>query len=168
MSHPIVLALFPSPSAAAAAARALHFAGIGREHISLVARSHQEEGELARALDATPGVDLEDSRPAAVLGELSGQVLAAIAMVLPGIGPIVSAGPLAAELGEVAGHAAGSLSSVLTAAGVPSTRAEAIEREVEAGSILIAVHVASDGVAPVREILVAGDPTDVTVANWEP
>jgi len=166
--HPIILALFPSPSAAAAAARALHFAGIGREHISVVARSHQEEGELAREMDATPGVDLEDSRGAAVLGELSGQVLAAIAMVLPGIGPIVSAGPLAAELGEAAGHAAGSLSTVLTSAGVPSTHAEAIEREVQAGSILIAVHVTGNEAAAVREILVATNPTDVMVANWEP
>jgi hypothetical protein len=162
-----VLALFPSPSTAAIAARAVHEAGVGREAISVVARSHEEEGELARQMDATPGVDLEDSRSAAVLGELSGQVLAAIAMVLPGIGPIVTAGPLSAELGEVAGHVAGSLESVLTDAGVPRERAEALEREVESGAILLAVHVSSGDVAAVHAALVSSDALDVMVANWE-
>ena len=166
MPHPLVLALFTSPNAAVAAARALHAAGVGRDQLSVVARNHREEGELARQLDATPGADLEDSRPAAVLGELSGHVLAAIAMVLPGVGPIVTAGPLSAELGEAAGHAAGDLSSVLTSAGVPSVRAEALEREVEAGSILIAIHVTGDDVARVRETLEANAASETLVANW--
>ena len=168
MPHPLVLALFPSPAVAAEAARALHAAGVEREQISVVARSHDEEGQLALQMDATPGVDLEDSRTAAVLGELSGQVLAAIAMVLPGMGPIVAAGPLSAELGEAVGHAAGSLSSVLTSAGVRPDLAETIEREIEAGSILIAVHVTDGDVAHVNRALEASDPIQTLVANWEP
>jgi hypothetical protein len=118
MAHPLVVALYPSASAAAAAARALHAAGITRDAISVVARTHDEEGALAEQMDATPGADIEDSRPAARLGELGGQVLAAIALVLPGIGPIVTAGPLSAGLGEAAGHVAGSMASVLAGAGV--------------------------------------------------
>src|SRR5918999_4570807 len=126
MRHPLVLALFSSPAAAAAAARALHAAGVTRDQISVVARSHDEEGALADQMDATPGADIEDSRPAAMLGELGGQVLAAIAMVMPGIGPIVTAGPLAAGLGEAAGHVAGSMASVLSGAGLPHDRAAAL------------------------------------------
>ena len=103
-----------------------------------------------------------------MLGELSGQVLAAIAMVLPGMGPIVAAGPLSAELGEAAGHAAGSVSSVLTSAGVRPDLAETIEREIEAGSILIAVHVTDGDVAHVNRALEASDPIQTLVANWEP
>src|SRR5918993_1010643 len=109
MSHPLVLGLFASPAAAAAA------------------RSHDEEGALAEQMDATPGADIEDSRPAARLGELGGQVLAAIALVLPGIGPIVAAGPLSAGLGEAAGHVAGSMASVLTNAGVPEPEADELQ-----------------------------------------
>src|SRR5918996_1082345 len=111
-------ALYPTPTAAAAGARALHAAGVGREQISVVARNHDEQGALAEQMDATPGADIEDSRRAAVLGELSGQVLAAIAIVLPGIGPIVAAGPLSAGLGEAAGHVAGGVASALESAGV--------------------------------------------------
>src|SRR5215218_8832903 len=144
MSHPLVLALFPSAATAAAAARALHGAGVSRDAISVVARSHDEEGALAEQMDVSPGADIEDSRPAAVLGELSGQVLAAIALVMPGIGPIVTAGPLSAGLGEAAGHVAGSISGVLKNAAVPESRAVDIQRAVEEGALLLAVHAAPD------------------------
>src|SRR5688500_19559444 len=100
MSHPLVLALFDSPSSAASAARALRALGIPQERVSIVARSHDEEGVLARASDASPGSEIEDSRPAGRLGELSAHLLAAIALIVPGIGPIVADGPLAAGLGE--------------------------------------------------------------------
>ena len=96
VSHPVALALFSTASTAAEAAAALHALGISREHISVVAHSHADARTLAERMDATPGVDLEDSRPAALLGELGGRMMAAIALVMPGIGPIVAAGPLAA------------------------------------------------------------------------
>ena len=109
-------------------------------------------GLLPTAFDATPGVDLEDSRPAARLGEFGGLVLAAIALVMPGIGPIVTAGPLAAELGEAAGHLAGSLASVLKSAGLPQERADALQREVARGAVLLGVHITPPDVDRVRDI----------------
>lgn len=166
MSHPLVLALFPSPASAAAAARALHAAGVTREQISVVARTHDEEGALADQMDATPGADMEDSRPAARLGELGAQVLAAIAVVMPGIGPIVTAGPLAAGLGEAAGHAAGSISSVLRHAGVPDTRAEHFQREVEAGALLIGVHASEVPPDDVTQALTSAGAREIEVGSW--
>jgi hypothetical protein len=166
MSHPLVLALYPSAGSAAVAARALHAAGVDREAISVVTRSHDEEGALAEQMDATPGADIEDSRAAARLGELGGQVLAAIALVLPGIGPIVAAGPLSAGLGEAAGHVAGSVASVLEGAGIPEDRAEALQREVEAGAVLIGVHADSGAVERIREALASAGAASVDVARW--
>lgn len=167
MSHPLVLALFPSPAGAAVGARALHAAGVTRDQISVVARSHDEEGVLAEQMNATPGADIEDSRMAARLGELSGQVLAAIAVVLPGIGPIVTAGPLSAGLGEAAGHVAGSMESVLTSAGVPESQAGDLQQAVENGSILLAVHSGAGQVATIREALVSAGASSLQVANWD-
>lgn len=166
MAHPLVLALFPNPTAAAVAARALHARGVERDQISVVSRSHDEEGALADQMDATPGADIEDSRPAARLGELGAQVLAAIAVVMPGIGPIVAAGPLAAGLGEAAGHVAGGVASTLKAAGVPAARAEQIEEAVEQGSVLLAVHAVPDQVGAVKEALVSAKPLELDMANW--
>ena len=148
------------------AARALHGLGINREHISVVAQNHADARTLADRMDATPGVELEDSRPAARLGELGGQVLAAIALVMPGIGPIVAAGPLAAQLGEATGHAAGSLASVLTSAGLPRERAEALQREIAQGAVLLGVHVAPPDVDRVRDSLSAGGATQLEIVTW--
>jgi hypothetical protein len=166
MSHPLVLALFPNPAAAAAGARAVHAVGVAREKISVVSRNHDEEGALAEQMDATPGADIEDSRPAARFAELTGLVLAAIAIVLPGIGPIVTAGPLSAGLGEAAGHVAGGVASVLESAGVAKNRAEALEREVERGAVLLGVHAANGDVAAIREALSSAGATVVETANW--
>jgi hypothetical protein len=167
MSHPLVLALFSKASAAADAAAALHTLGIDKEHISVVARSHADSRTLADRLDAMPGVDLEDSRPAARLGELSGHVLAAIAFATPGIGPIVAAGPLAAELGEAAGHAAGSLASVLKSAGLRGDRAQALQAEVAHGAVLLGVHVAPPDVDRVRDLLSTAGATQLDAVTWK-
>jgi hypothetical protein len=166
MSHPLVLALFSTPLAAARGSAAVHDAGVTREQISVVSRNHEEEGAMADAMDATPGADIEDSRPAARLGELSGQLLAAIALVLPGIGPIVAAGPLSADLGEAAGHAAGGVASALRNAGVDEARAETLERAVHDGQVLIGVHAVNVGVHLIREALEASGAATVEVANW--
>jgi hypothetical protein len=166
MPHPLVLALYPSPSTAAAGARAVHAAGVQHDRISVISRNHDEDTALAAQMDATPGVELEDSRPAGRLGELSGYVLAAIALVLPGIGPIVAAGPLSADLGEAAGHAAGGLASTLTTAGVPWERALTFQDGVMDGAVLIGVHTDEQSAAAVRAALEGSGATFVETAHW--
>lgn len=166
MPHPLVVALFPTPATAASAARALHAAGVPRDRISVISRNHDEESALASDLDATPGSDIEDSAPAARLGELSGHILAAIAIVLPGVGPIVAAGPLAAGLGEAAGHVAGGIASALHGAGIPSARADAIEKAVKEGSILLGVHTTPSEVDAIRAVLRENGAMEVETATW--
>jgi hypothetical protein len=153
VAHPLVLGLFPSPVEAADAARALHTLGIDGLAISVVARSHREEGMLARAMDASPGVELEDLRSAARVAELGAVVIAAAAVVMPGVGPVVAAGPLAAEMGEAAGHLAGGLSTILRRAGVDPARAADWEEQVNRGRILLGVHVTQQRAAEVEEEL---------------
>lgn len=166
MSHPLVLALFPSAAAAAAGARAAHQVGITADRISVVSRSHDEEGALAKQMDATPGADIEDSRPAAMLGELSGIAIAAIALVLPGIGPIVAAGPLSAGLGEAAGHVAGSIASTLVKAGVSEHQASAVQRAVEEGSVLLGVHATRENVDDIVRTLEQTGVSHIEMASW--
>jgi hypothetical protein len=166
MSHPLVVALFPTPAAAAAAARELHAAGATREQISVISRNHDEESTFAEDVGGTPGAEIEDSRPAGRLGELSGYLFATIALVLPGIGPIVAAGPLAAGLGEAAGHVAGGVASALTGAGLAPERAHALEKAVEAGAILLGVHTVDSRVEAVRSVLQTAGATEIGIAQW--
>ena len=167
MTHPLVLALFDSPAAAATAATTLHARGVDRADLSVIARSHDEEVEAANALDATPGVEMEDSLPAARLGELSAHVLAAMAMVMPGVGPVIASGPLAAEFGEAAGHAAGSLADHLERAGLSRIEADTIEAAVEKGSWLIGVHLRSGDASETAGVLESSGATLVRQANWQ-
>src|SRR4030095_13148275 len=118
MSHPVVLALFSSAASAAGAARRLRALGVPRERVSIVARSHDEEGMVARVAEASPGSEIEDSENAPRLARLCASVIAAIALVMRGIGPIVADGPLAAGLGEAAGHLAGGVAGTLETAGL--------------------------------------------------
>jgi hypothetical protein len=153
MSHTVVLGLFNDASAAAAAARNLRALGIDRERVSIVARSHDEEGAVADASDASPGAEIEDSARASRLGELGGHLIAAIAVVMPGIGPIVADGPLAAGLGEAAGHLAGGLARTLEQAGVPRQEAEEWESRIHGGAFLVGAHVSADRAPQATDVL---------------
>lgn len=166
MAHPLVLALFDSPASAARAAASLHAQGVARDDLSVIARTHDEEVAAAKALDATPGVEMEDSMPAARLGELGAHVLAAMAIVMPGIGPVVAGGPLAAELGEAAGHAAGSLADHLERAGLGRDEAGTLEAAVQHGSWLLGVHVRHGNAGPITTALSAAGAASVYQGTW--
>ena len=166
MSHPLVVAVFPDVAQASAAARDLHAVGVTRDQLSIISRNHDEESNYARQIDGTPGAEIEDSRTAARLGELSGHVLAAIALVLPGVGPIVAAGPLAAGLGEAAGHVAGGIADALATAGIPQDRADALQQEVEHGAILLAVHTDRPHIDDVQRVLIGVGAGRLETGNW--
>lgn len=166
MSHPLVLALFTTRDSAARAARALHAAGVTAGELSVVARDHEDEGVLATAYDATPGADLEDSSIASRLGELSAYVLTAMSIVLPGLGPALAAGPLAAELGEAAGHVAGGLPAVLREAGVDEARALAWKDAIEGGAVLLGVHAIGTSADRIEAALREAAPDALERASW--
>ena len=164
--HPLILALFDDPSSAAAAARGLRGLGISRERVSIVARSHDEEGALAEAAGASPGSEIEDSAAASRLGELSGHLLAAIALVLPGVGPIVVDGPLAAGLGEAAGHVAGGIARALRQAGLDRAEAEHWQKRIEQGAILVGAHVDRTAVPAVQGVFSDNGAASTAEATW--
>lgn len=166
-SHAVVFALFADAAAAAAAARELRARGVASERVSIVARSHDEEGAVARAADASPGSELEDSGPASRLGELSAHLIAAMALVMPGIGPIVADGPLAAELGEAAGHLAGGLGRTLEHAGLARAEAHDWEALIRGGAFLVAAHVAPASVREVQEALERAGSRRVAIGSWQ-
>ncbi|HEY6360776.1 MAG TPA: hypothetical protein VIX63_06705 [Vicinamibacterales bacterium] len=166
MSHPLVLALFADATAAASAGRELRGLGIPREAISIVARTHDDEGALAQQSGGSPGSEIEDSRPAGRLGELGAHLLAAIALVMPGIGPIVADGPLAAGLGEAAGHLGGGLKRTLERAGLDHANAQQWVDRIHQGDVLVGVHVDATAVDAVRDVLVRNGGRHLAVGVW--
>ena len=166
MPHPLVLALFLDHASAARGAAAMRQLGVASVDLSIVARDHAEEGRLARAIGGTPGVEIEDSALAARLGGVWAEAVAAIALVMPGIGPLVGAGPLGAALSEFAGHAAGGVASMLKHADIPSEVAEAWETQIRDGAPLIGVHVRAGDPATVAAALRQAGAENLHTATW--
>jgi hypothetical protein len=166
MPHALVMALFQDAAAAAAAAKELRALGVPRERVSVVARTHDEEGAVAEAAGASPGSEIEDSRSASRLGELAAHLAAAVAVVIPGVGPIVADGPLSAAFGEAAGHVAGDMSRALEQAGLAGDDARRWETRIEEGAFLVGAHVDRVPVETARDVLIRAGGSPVAVGTW--
>jgi outer membrane lipoprotein SlyB len=62
-------------------------------------------------------------------------------LAIPGVGPLIAAGPILAALsGAAAGGAVGGLAGGLVGLGIPEYEAKQYEGKVKNGNILISVH----------------------------
>jgi uncharacterized membrane protein len=76
-----------------------------------------------------------------VLGGTLGLLAGIGALAIPGVGPLIAAGPVLAALsGAAAGAAVGGLTGALVGLGIPEIEARAYEGKIRGGNILIAVH----------------------------
>lgn len=72
------------------------------------------------------------------LGGLTGLLVGVGALAIPGVGPIIAAGPIASSLiGAVAGAGLGGLTGALIAIGIPDDEAEYYGNSVKEGKILV-------------------------------
>lgn len=72
------------------------------------------------------------------LGGLTGLLVGVGALAIPGVGPIIAAGPIASSLiGAVAGAGLGGLTGALIAIGIPDDEAEFYGNSVKEGKILV-------------------------------
>jgi len=85
-----------------------------------------------------------------VIGGTLGLLAGIGALAIPGVGPLIAAGPLMATLsGAAAGAAVGGIAGGLIGMGVPEYEAKSYEGKIRSGNILIAVHT-DDGDAEKR------------------
>ena len=116
----------------------------------------EEIGFLSRVAETdTTANDVEGS---AATGAISGGVVggilgAAAALLIPGFGPAIAGGILAATVGGVAiGATAGGILGALTSLGVSENEAKFYQRELEAGRTIVTVK-SADGAAQATAIL---------------
>jgi hypothetical protein len=76
-----------------------------------------------------------------VVGGTIGLLAGIGALAIPGVGPLIAAGPLLAALsGAAAGAAVGGLAGALVGLGLPEIEAKTYEGMIRGGNILLAVH----------------------------
>ena len=77
-----------------------------------------------------------------VLGGTFGLLAGIGALAIPGVGPLIAAGPiLAAMSGAAAGATLGGVGGALIGLGIPEIEAKRYESKINGGNLLIAVHV---------------------------
>ena len=98
-----------------------------------------------------------------VAGGTLGLLVGLGALAIPGLGPLIAAGPLLAALsGAAVGAAVGGLTGALVGMGIPELEAKRYEGKIRDGNILISVHT-EDGkdVDRVKEIFKALQVSDI-------
>ncbi len=131
-----IVGVFESRERAREAIEALQEEGFSEEDLSIVARQDQGQDGGDMTEDITQGAAWGGG-----LGALGGILAGAGAIAIPGIGPILAAGPLAAGLtGAVAGGIAGGLIDL----GIPEEAGQQFEEDVKQGRLLAIVETDDD------------------------
>ena len=105
-----------------------------------------------------------------VLGGAVGLVAGLAGLAIPGVGPLVAAGPILAALtGAGVGAVAGGLIGGLRAVGVPHEEAEYYAESVRRGAALVTVRTDDAGAAHVADVLRRCGAVDIKgrVAKWK-
>jgi hypothetical protein len=118
-----VVGLFETREQTRRAVEALKAAGFRAEDMSIAMRNPGEAAEVAGEAGVGTGA-AAGAVGGGLLGGLGGLLVGVGALAIPGIGPIVAAGPLAAALaGAGLGAATGGLLGALVGAGIPEEEA---------------------------------------------
>lgn len=98
-----------------------------------------------------------------ILGGTLGLMAGIGALAIPGVGPLIAAGPIMATLsGAAVGATVGGLTGALIGMGIPEYEAKMYEGKIKGGNILMAVHCENgDEAKRIEEIFKANKVKDV-------
>ena len=160
--------VFRSRPEAENALNSLRDSGFSMDRISVLAKNADRDEEMA-------GVDVQDrnqmkgsggneAKEGAGIGAVAGTALGGIggllvgleALVVPGVGPFLAAGTVAATLaGAGIGAAAGAIVGALTGLGIPEEDAKAYDKRVSQGDYLVMVEGTEAEIARAGSLLIA-------------
>jgi uncharacterized membrane protein len=148
----VVIGIFQSKREAEQAVNQLRSQGFSNQEINIVSKQDQNQTEYAED-------DISDGAlTGGTLGGIGGLLLGAGALAIPGLGPIVAAGPIAAALsGAVMGGIAGGLIDW----GIPEEVSRRYENSVRQGGILAVIRTSDSSVNQAAAILRQNGAKDV-------
>jgi hypothetical protein len=173
-----IVALYDNIHDAEGTIRDLEDRGFSRDQISLVAGD--KNGEMSRRTSgetsgAAQGAGI-GAGVGAALGGVGGLLVGLGALAIPGIGPVLAAGPLAAALGgiagagagAVAGGAAGGLIGGLTEMGVTEDQAQNFAEGIRRGGTLVTLMADENRSGQAKDIMNNHNPVDVNerASQW--
>ncbi|MBA3963594.1 MAG: hypothetical protein H0X40_17080 [Chthoniobacterales bacterium] len=142
MSKTQVFCIAKSHSQAEQIVERLQAANFPKEEISILLPDTEGKHDIGH-VKATKAP--EGATTGAATGGLTGGVIGLLAgigaLAIPGVGPLIAAGPIMAALsGAAIGGATGGIVGGLIGLGIPEIEAKRYEEKLKAGNYLIAVH----------------------------
>lgn len=157
-----VIGLFDSRDQAEKAASELRGSGF-KDEISILASDKEgktQETSGDRTADDNSGSLTSGITTGGVLGGLAGLGLGAGALAIPGLGPIIAAGPIA---GLISGALTGGVAGGLVDWGIPPERGKFYEGKVKEGKILASVRTEEGKINNAADILRRNGARDVEI-----
>lgn len=121
---------------------------------------HTEENKASEGAAAGAGAGI-------ILGGTLGLLVGIGAIAIPGLGPLIAAGPLMSSLAGLGiGSALGVLSGALIGYGIPEYEAKRYEDHLKEGGMLLSVHVDNiDWANKAKKILEATGAQDIAIST---
>jgi hypothetical protein len=140
-----VFAIYSTRASAEQAANALINAGFSSSDISVLLPENLGTREIGTEKSSkAPEGATAGAGTGAVLGGALGLLAGIGALAVPGVGPLIAAGPIMATLAGVGvGGAVGGLTGALIGLGIPEFEAKRYEGVIRKGGILLSVHCAT-------------------------
>jgi hypothetical protein len=167
MAEQSVVGVYEQMSKAENAVHTLNRAGFPIRQISIVGQDLQSESQVhgyVTAGDVAKG----SAKTGAWFGGLFGLLIGAAFLWVPGVGPLIVAGPLSAMLlggieGAVAGAAGAGLLGALVGWGVSKKHILKYEEHLRGGKYLVIAHGNADDVERARKILQGTGATELNL-----
>jgi hypothetical protein len=159
-----VFGIYKSSEQAERAVDRMIQAGFSNNDISVLLPDSQSSKEFAHEKNTkAPEGTTTGAATGGAIGRTLGLLAGIGALAIPGIGPLIAAGPIVGALaGLGAGGAVGGLIGALVGMGIPEYEAKRYEGRVKEGGVLLSVHCdTSNEISRAKELLKATGAEDI-------
>ena len=166
-----VFGIYPTIAAAETAVDRLKSEGFRTEDISALLPDNQGTKDFAHEKGTkAPEGAVAGAGTGLILGGALGWLVGIGSLAIPGVGPLIAAGPILATLSGIGvGSVAGGIVGGLVGLGIPEYEAKRYEGRVRKGQILLSVHCDNaDWVKLAKETLAATGAEDISSASEAP
>jgi hypothetical protein len=163
-----VFGIYATTADAERAVNALVDDGFSSQDVSVLMADQQGTREFAHHKDTkAPEGATAGATTGGVIGGALGVLVGLGSLAIPGVGPLIAAGPLVAGLaGLGAGGAVGGLIGALVGMGIPEYEAKRYDGRVRDGGVLLSVHCETPGeILRAKELLEGTGAADIAAAG---
>jgi len=163
-----VFGIYTTTNQAEAAVNQLMSQGFSGDDISVLMEDSNSSRQFAHEKNTkVPEGTTTGATAGGVIGGTLGLLAGLGALAIPGVGPLIAAGPIMGTLaGMGAGGAVGGIIGALVGLGIPEYEAKRYEGHLKNGGVLLSVHCdTSDEIKMAKDVLERTGATDISSAT---